>query len=299
MERLSERGRAHADPVDGASEVRGPRRSFRVGVLSDLHAEPDPPWTRSWINSYEPRHLAARIDQAIEHFREATVELVLLLGDITERADADTLARVFDQVASLSVPIAAVGGNHDCGPGADLFTTVAQQSSILLPALESFTRDGVEVDGVAIERTIPGGPLFRTASAPPDRGRDLRMLASHFPILSEAKRLASAGLHCPGGLLDRREVADRLARGGAPVVVCSGHLHTRCSIARAPLLQLSFGSMIEPPFDCAVVEIFPGARPRVERRSRRLGPLASIDPVFVGERELWEWRDDSWHPVEL
>ncbi len=207
MERLSERGRAHADPVDGASEVRGPRRSFRVGVLSDLHAEPDPPWTRSWINSYEPRHLAARIDQAIEHFREATVELVLLLGDITERADADTLARVFDQVASLSVPIAAVGGNHDCGPGADLFTTVAQQSSILLPALESFTRDGVEVDGVAIERTIPGGGQAARVSRTTLPGRPPRPARGRRPTGS--RRRAGGGLQRPPPhpLLDRQSSA--------------------------------------------------------------------------------------------
>ena len=68
----------------------------------------------------------------------------------------------------------------------------------------------------------------------------------------------------------------------------SGHIHARCSAQEGSLLQFSVGALIEPPFDATIVEIETEG-PRVRRRSRRLGEIAAIDPVFAPDEESWEW----------
>jgi predicted phosphodiesterase len=271
---------------------------MRVGVLTDLHFELDPSRRGSWINDYEPELLDERVQSAIAHFDAAEVDVVVLLGDVTERGDDAALERAFSQVARETAPVATVVGNHDVGDDPALFAGSAARASVRMLEAETFEHDGVEIAGIGIARENPGTRRFRAAARPGSSDSQLRVLASHFPVLSEALRLASAGLPYPGDLTDRGELAETLANGQGPLVVLSGHIHARCSRAEGPVLQLSFGAMIEPPFDCAVVEISSDGVPRVERRSHRLGPVPEIEPVFAADHELWEWRESSWREVQ-
>jgi hypothetical protein len=121
----------------------------------------------------------------------------------------------------------------------------------------------------------------------------LVVVASHFPLLSEASRLAAAGLQYPGDLVNRADLEDRLVADARPKVVLCGHIHARCSTYHGPLLQLTVGALIEPPFDATIVELDPVGL-SVRRTARRLGAIAAVDPVFAGDDERWQRTDGRW-----
>src|SRR5919202_1744739 len=84
---------------------------MRLGVLSDLHHELPPRPPRRWINGYDPEGVLARMRDALSAFDRAGVDLVLLLGDLTETGDDRALDEVLGELAGR--PAAAVRGNHD------------------------------------------------------------------------------------------------------------------------------------------------------------------------------------------
>ena len=96
-------------------------------MLTDVHGELAPPWRRSWINDYEPEKLETRIAHAVEYFGGAKIELLLLLGDITETGHTIDFDRVIGSMTRLPVPIAAVAGNHDLGAEPGMFAAAAQR----------------------------------------------------------------------------------------------------------------------------------------------------------------------------
>ena len=57
----------------------------------------------------------------------------------------------------------------------------------------------------------------------------LVVVASHFPILSEASRVAAAGLPYAGDLVNRADLEAQLRSDPRPKLVLSGHIHARCS----------------------------------------------------------------------
>jgi predicted phosphodiesterase len=258
---------------------------MRIGVLSDLHCELEPAGSR-WINVFEPEHLDERTDAALAWFSEARVDLILLLGDIVQFANLSDLEHMFSLLATAeAAPLATVGGNHDLRLG-DEFADCAREHGIRLLHEEPFE----SVNGVGVSR----------GSAPPqyvgqlgDVGgpADVAVVASHFPLLSEASRVAAAGLPYAGDLVNRLDLEGRLQSDARPKLVLSGHIHARCSTHTAALLQFTVGALIEPPFDATLVEI-DGAT--VRRTARRLGEIAVTDPVFAADDERWQWTGDRW-----
>jgi hypothetical protein len=122
---------------------------------------------------------------------------------------------------------------------------------------------------------------------------DLVVVASHFPVLSEASRVAAAGLPYAGDLVNRADLEGRLGADPLPKVLLSGHIHSRCSAHIGPLLQCTVGAVIEPPFDATIVEIDAKAG-SVSRTARRFGEIAVTDPVFAPDDERWQWADGRW-----
>jgi len=264
---------------------------MRIGVLSDLHCELEPTGSR-WINLFEPQLLDRRIDVALEWFAEAPVDLILLLGDSVQFANPGDLAHVFARLAAAGVaPLATVNGNHDLRLGEE-FAECAHTNGIRLLHDEPFELDEVAVIGVAVDRG-PKPPQYvgRPGGSADDAG--LVVIASHFPVLSEAIRVAAAGLPYAGDLVNRAELEDELRADPRPKLVLSGHIHARCSTHNGQLLQFTVGAMIEPPFDATIVEI-DSTDITVQRTARRLGEVAVIDPVFAADDERWQRTDDVW-----
>jgi predicted phosphodiesterase len=263
----------------------------RLGVLSDLHCELEPTGSR-WINLYEPEQLDRRTDAALEWFSEARVDLILLLGDVVQFANPDDLAHVFGRLAAARVaPLATVSGNHDLRLGEE-FAECARSHGIRLLHEEALTLAGVALKGVAVDRG-PKLPQYVGQVDGWEGDAGLVVVASHFPLLSEASRLAAAGLQYPGDLVNRGDLEGRLVADVRPKVVLSGHIHARCSTHDGPLLQLTVGALIEPPFDATIVEL-DATGLSVRRTARRLGEIAAVDPVFAGDEERWQRAGDCW-----
>ena len=258
---------------------------MRIGVLSDLHCELEPAGSR-WINVFEPEHLDERTDAALAWFSEAQVDLILLLGDVVQFANLSDLEHMFSRLATANVaPLATVGGNHDLRLGEE-FADCARTHGIRL-----LHEDPLElVTGVGVGRG-PAPPQYVGQLGGWGGGSDLVVVASHFPLLSEASRVAAAGLPYAGDLVNRLDLEGRLRSDSRPKLVLSGHIHARCSTHDGALLQFTVGALIEPPFDATLVEV-DGAS--VRRTARRLGEIAVTDPVFAADDELWQWTGDRW-----
>jgi hypothetical protein len=257
---------------------------MRIGVLSDLHCELEPAGSR-WINDFEPERLDERTDAALAWFSEAHVDLILLLGDVVQFANLSDLEHMFSRLATADVaPLATVGGNHDLRLG-DEFADCARKHGIRLLAEEPLEL----VTGVGVSRG-PAPPQYVGRLAGPTEA-DLVVVASHFPLLSEASKVAAAGLPYAGDLVNRADLEGELRADGRPKLVLSGHIHARCSTHEGPLLQFTVGALIEPPFDATLVEIDGTS---VRRTARRQGAIAVTDPVFAAGDELWQWANDHW-----
>ena len=265
---------------------------MRIGVLSDLHCELEPTGSR-WINDFEPEHLDRRTDAALAWFSAARVDLVLLLGDIVQYEVASDLAHVFARLAAADVaPLATVNGNHDLRLGNE-FADCAREHGIRLLYDEPLELAGLPLTGIAAGRG-PAPPQYvgRLGTLGAEAGR-LLVVASHFPVLSEATRVAGAGLPYAGDLVNRAEVEAELRADPRPKLVLSGHIHARCSAGEGAVLQFTVGAMIEPPFDATIVEI-DAATLTVSRTARRLGAIATTDPVFAADNEHWHLTDRRW-----
>ena len=267
---------------------------MRIGVLSDLHCELEPAGSR-WINVFEPEHLDERTDAALEWFSEAQVDLILLLGDGVQVANPSDLDYLFARLAAAEVaPLATVNGNHDLRLGEE-FAECAVKHGIRLLYEEQLELAGVVVTGIAVDRG-PAPPQYVGQPGGWGGEADLVVVASHFPVLSEASRVAAAGLPYAGDLVNRADLEGQLRSDPRPKVVLCGHIHARCSTSDGLLLQLMVGAMIEPPFDATIIEI-DATDPAVRRTARRFGEIAVTDPVFAADDERWEWADDGWTPA--
>ena len=264
---------------------------IRIGVLSDLHCELEPAGSR-WINDFEPEHLDRRTDAALAWFSEARVDLILLLGDTVQQESGSDLAHVFARLAAAAVaPLATVNGNHDVRLG-DEFADCAREHGIRLLYDEPLELAGVPVTGIEVGRgSAPPQYVGRLGGSGGDAG--LVVVASHFPVLSEATRVAGAGLPYSGDLVNRAEVEAELRADPRPTLALTGHIHARCSAGDGALLQFTVGAIIEPPFDATIVEIDAAAL-SVSRTARRLGEIATTDPVFAADNERWHLTDRSW-----
>ncbi len=267
---------------------------MRIGVLSDLHCELEPTGSR-WINDFEPEQLDRRLDAALAWFSEARVGLILLLGDVVHFANPGDLAHVFARLAAADVaPLATVNGNHDLRLGGE-FAASARTHGVRLLHEEPLEIGGIALTGFAVGAG-PVRPQYVGQPAEWEGEAPLVVVASHFPVLSEASRVAAAGLPYAGDLVNRAALEAHLRSDPRPKLVLSGHIHARCSAESGPLLQLTVGALIEPPFDATILELDADGF-GVRRTARRLGEIAEIDPVFAADDERWQLTGDRWEAV--
>jgi 3',5'-cyclic AMP phosphodiesterase CpdA len=276
--------------------------SIRIGTLADLHGSLDPSERGSWFNAYDFARTLPRIEEAFGWFAEEEVDVVVLAGDLTHRADNDALEGLLAHMVRLtSCPLVAVSGNHDVAPAGrtPLPDAVASTGSPLLRLArpEGELHGDIRLAGVHV---ATAEDWFRARlAAPPDVGawgEEPVVLVSHFPLLSHAVALADRGLAHPGDVLDRAAVAERLLTRGAPTVVLSGHVHARAVALAGPVLQLTQAALIEPPFDAAVVEL--GLERdvlRARRRTRRVDDApARWEPVLAKGSGAWRFAAGHW-----
>jgi Icc-related predicted phosphoesterase len=129
---------------------------IRVAAAGDVHAS---------------EATRARIEEAFARV-EHEADLVLLAGDLTTTGEPEQAAVLADACRGLSIPVAAVLGNHDlhCGRGGEVTEMLrAAGVNMLEGATAVYELGGVEVGIVGTKGFVGGFP----GSALPDFGEPL------------------------------------------------------------------------------------------------------------------------------
>ncbi|HEX2050156.1 MAG TPA: metallophosphoesterase [Actinomycetota bacterium] len=265
----------------------------RVGVVADLHhdvAGGRPP--RRWHNDYEPELVEERLERGLDLLHGAGARGLLVLGDVSERGDDASTARVLEACRDAFEHVGVVPGNHD-GPQ---LAPIARARGARALADDDFALGHVVVGGVGVAPA--GGTTSRFASSHVRIADGSSLVASHFPLVPLADEFAAAGLSYPGDLVDRAAVRAVVRRHAAPVVVVSGHVHGRTARADGELLQLTVAALVEAPYEVSVVEVSTTQALTVTRRALRLGPPKPFEPVFTRSDETWTWTGARWHRLD-
>ena len=290
-------GRARGERRGDRCERRLPRaaRLMRVGVLSDLHCELRPAGSR-WLNPFATERLdEARRRRARMVRRRAGRSRARARGRSCRSLDLDDLEHVLSRLAAAAVaPVATVNGNHDLRLGAEFGARAPAGTGSACSTRSPLTIGGVDLAGVEIDRG-PRLPQYVGRAGGSGEEGSILLVASHFPVLSEASRVAGGGIPYAGDIVNRAELEAGLRAAARPTVVLSGHIHVRCSTDDGTLLQFTVGALIESPFDATIVELDPAAL-EVRRTSRRLGEPAPFDPVLAADEERRRW-DGRWLAV--
>lgn len=246
-------------------------RSLRIGVIADSHVAIDARAAEpaSWHNPYRLLDSADRLELALGHALLRGADVIVVLGDLVHYGDQPSLRRVVELLASTGQPVIAISGNHDVlEAGVRLETEVAAVAAhnvwaplvASVPPLvtEAFAAAGlglqvVEVTAMWPEPDRPFGVEARTV-VDVDPGTP-GVTLSHFPLLDFQARCEGAGFLYSGHLSQLAATPPDLETGWAPHVILSGHLHVRAVEVRPTALQLSFGALVEAPYDIAAVDI--------------------------------------------
>lgn len=227
---------------------------MRLGVVTDVHIAPDYAAPISWHSPLLLETAGARYTEALRLLSEQSVDAVVLLGDLTHLGDApscDELVRLSD---ATPAPMLWVLGNHDVVPSTTAIAEALERRGPDAPArlagAAAHSVAGIPVYGVGIE---PGeGTEVYVAREIPVPA-ETSIVLTHFPVVSRAEEFAERGVRYAGDLENRAEVERALA--GHPTLVLCGHLHTRGVVLAGDTLQVSFGALVEEPFDVAVLDV--------------------------------------------
>jgi predicted phosphodiesterase len=294
---------------------------MRIGLVSDVHWRTHPPAVESgwhgagaaagWHGTgAELRGALARLECALACFAEHDVNLIALAGDLAHQGELGALAQVLETCARASAPVLVVGGNHDVDGDGDRLVRAhalatahgraASRVQLAEPAGERHA--GVLVAGLHVGATHGWfGARLRELPDPTHWAQEPLVLVSHYPALSLATSLSDAGFPYPGDLTDRCELAALLRARPAPTLVLSGHVHARAARAEGAVLQLTGGSLVEPPYECAVIDVEPLAPGllAVQRTCLRLRePDGPREPVLAPEREAWLYDGLQWRTIK-
>jgi predicted phosphodiesterase len=254
---------------------------------------------QEWQNRYDFAGVEPRCERALELFADQRVDVVLLVGDLAEDGDLPSLRRAL-RFGFSGAPAFVVGGNHD---GVRMLARALRAEPGKARMIGARGREiaGVRVAGLPVTRRRPGHWGCTKRPAVGEWGRGPVVLASHFPVLARERALREAGLRHPAGLLNRERIEDDLRGRRHPTVVVGGHMHVRDSAVAGPILQISCGSLIEPPFDATVLTVEAGdGSVTVERRAHELGRARERrDPRMVGARQRWRFRAErGWRRAD-
>jgi predicted phosphodiesterase len=282
---------------------------MRIGLVSDVHWMTEPPMSSNgWHGAgAEFRSVLNRLAQAMHIFVDQRVDVIALAGDLSHHGDEESLIAVLAWCTGVGVPVLVVSGNHDVVGDPGRFERAiwrADARGVALASLHGEIIGGVRVAGVYVGDT--DGWFGASLAALPETeawGDHPVVLISHYPVLSLATQVSDQGFPYPGDLLDRQSLEDMLSDREAPTVVVGGHVHARASRAEHKVLQLTGGALVEPPYECAVIDVVaePDGSLAVERSCRRLLPAADgREPVLAPEREGWHHSAEAgWTPVAV
>lgn len=277
------------------------RTLLRIGLIADPHVDLNPPGAQSWHNPYRLEESATMLDQAFARCRTEGVDLIVVLGDLSDRGDAPAFARVIETAAAQGCWTYLLSGNHDIADGGvRLRQMVADAGAPLVtqgPFVGQRLAGSVTLCAVDIEASSnPWVGQLRAPLAGTAQEGDLRCIFSHYPLIPLDELLQEGGFRHPGDLADFAEVHASLMRGAGPQLVFSGHLHVRGEWVLGHTLNIGCGALIEPPHDVTIVDL-----DRIDGRfsvARRSVSIRGYDvervPILTSERRSWSVEGGIW-----
>jgi 3',5'-cyclic AMP phosphodiesterase CpdA len=253
-----------------------------IAQVSDPHVDVGPDDTGS------AEALAAAVQAVLR--LEPLPDAVLVTGDLTNRSDARSYARVRELLAPLHMAVHVLPGNHDDREALRVwFTDDPVEGAHLEPFQYAVRCGGVQL--VVCDTTRPGradGRLDAGAlawldaqlSGTPDVPTIVAM--HHAPLLTGLAPMDAIGVPAA----DRSALADVLARHGQVRRVVAGHVHRACFglLAGCPVfacpsthLQLRFDAGPE-----VVLEVAPPAF-ALHRLLAGGGVVTLVQPVASGD----------------
>jgi Calcineurin-like phosphoesterase len=227
----------------------------KLGLITDLHVAPVPHAPARWHNDYDFDGVCRRVQAALSALAGEGVDAVAALGDLTNAGDDDSLDTVLGILSASGMRTLVVPGNHDCEVAADALSRAVGRADGAVQTLSPSPQQiaGLPVAGVSLSRP-PAGRGFGAASLPElDGGATL--VVSHFPVVSRRERVTEAGYKYAGDLVGLEDLTGHLVGERGPVIAVSGHLHVRDAVVCGRVLQIMVPAMIEPPYECAVLEV--------------------------------------------
>jgi predicted phosphodiesterase len=227
----------------------------KLGLVTDLHVAPLPHAPARWHNDYDFDGACRRVESALSALAGEGVDAVAVLGDLTNAGDDDSLDTVIGILSASGLRTLVVPGNHDCEVAADALSRAVGRADGLVQTLGPSPQQvaGLPVAGVSLSRP-PAGRGFGAAALPELDGGPA-LVVSHFPVLSRRDRVKGAGYKYAGDLVGLEDLTGHLAGEPAPVIAVSGHLHVRDAVVQGGVLQILVPAMIEPPYECGVLEV--------------------------------------------
>jgi predicted phosphodiesterase len=273
--------------------------AMRLGIVTDVHVSPPGSPPAAWHNPYDLEGAPRRLALALARLRDEGVEAIAVLGDLTNRADAASVARALEVLAGAGLPIRIVPGNHDAEPGGvDLARAVAALDSaqVRTAAPDGELLGGTRLAGVGIGYDAAADRWQVGGIEAAGWDSDPVVLLSHSPLLDIEPKVAAAGLKNAGTFADPTGVGPALADRTGPSIVLHGHFHVRDAATRGPILQLGFAALVEPPNEVAVLDLDRGGG-ELAVRIRRL-PIEPVPaerlPVLVPPTQAWRFAGGAW-----
>ena len=272
-------------------------RELRLGIVTDIHLAPLDGRRSSWHNVHRFGEVRRLLGGAARILTGCEVDLVAVLGDLTDDGDEASLGEVIELLDAIRVPVWLLPGNHDVAPTCvwpSVRALAAARSNIVFaPASRGQVGGFASIISAAV--TADDG-TFRSHLPPRAAGRHQLILA-HFPILDAAPVLAAHHLRFPGNALNREELAGRL-RGTAPAVCIHGHLHARLDLVDGNVLQIGCPPLIELPYAVTVIDVRPGHHILEVRTSvipvvEAFGDEGS-SPELETRQTSWRWQGGAW-----
>ena len=273
----------------------------KIGVIADIHIAPSGIDPVTWHNELRFEDAAVRFDMALEACAN-WADFIVVLGDLTHLGDEASLVRAVTAAATkANCPVLLVLGNHDAIASAACLPELVKQHGRGIVQMASpigeLVAPGVRVAGLPIDTRDGGFSAYATALPRTDSwGTDTVVWLTHYPVISRAAVADEAGLRYAGDLdalhVSSSALLDRLA----PTIALCGHLHIRDHWHDSSLLQIASASLIEPPFEFALLELATGngeIRADVWHETVAPSPQATL-PVLAPDSSAWRFAHGTW-----
>lgn len=275
---------------------------MKLGIIADPHLSPAGTRVTSYHTQYQNADVMVAYRLALQRCVREGADGIVLLGDISNSGDTESLEAGVRLAAETGLTVWAVSGNHDCFLRTDAFFEVVRQVRadnvrLARPSGEMVGGRGPRVAGISVtsgEWGYAAGPNGR-----PDVlrwGSEPVVWLTHYPIISFAEKVWEVGLVYGDELEDLEEVARPLLERSAPTIAVSGHEHLRDASVVRGVLQVACAALVEPPFEVTFLDFeLEGETIAVRRETVPLvsSPLIYL-PAFSPPQQEWVFEAGTW-----